>query len=61
MNEAAYKGLVRSVIEYGSSVLDPHTKELQDDLEKVQHRAAIFVTRKCVYETGSITGITRQL
>ena len=30
VKEAAYKGLVRPVLEYGSSVWDPHTKCLQD-------------------------------
>ena len=45
VKEAAYKGLVRPVIEYGSSVWDPHTKCLQEELEKVQNRATRFVTR----------------
>ena len=44
MKEAAYKGLVRPVLEYGSSVWDPHTHGLQEELEKVQNRAARFVT-----------------
>ena len=44
VKEAAYKGLVRPVLEYGSSVWDPHTKCLQEELEKVQNRAARFVT-----------------
>ena len=29
VKEAAYKGLVRPVLEYGSSVWDPHTKGLR--------------------------------
>ena len=33
--EAAYKGLVRPVLEYESSVWDPHTRGLQEELEKV--------------------------
>ena len=45
MREAAYKGLVRPILEYGSSVWDPHYEGLIDDLEKVQKRAARFVTR----------------
>ena len=44
MKEAAYKGLVRPVLEYGISVWDPHTHGLQEELEKVQNRAARFVT-----------------
>ena len=48
MKEAAYKGLVRPVLEYGSSVWD-------------QNRAARFVTGNYVFETGSMTGILGQL
>ena len=59
--EAAYKGLARPVLEYGSSVWDPHTKCLQKELEKVQNRAARFVTRNYAYEEGSMTRILEQL
>ena len=59
--EAAYKGMVRPILEYGSSVWDPHTDKLQEELEKVQNRAARFVTRNYVYETGGMTGILGQL
>ena len=59
--QAAYKGIVRPILEYGSSVWDPHTDKLQEELEKVQNRAARFVTRNYVYETGSMTGILGQL
>ena len=63
MKEAAYKakGMVRPILEYGSSVWDPHTGKLQEELEKVQNRAARFVTRNNVYETGSITDILGHL
>ena len=61
MKEAAYKGLVRPVLEYGSSVWDPHIHGLQEELEKVQNRAARFVTGNYVFETGSMTGILGQL
>ena len=57
VKEAAYKGLVRPVLEYGSSVWDPHTKCLQEELEKVQNRAARFVTRNYIFEEGSMTGM----
>ena len=39
MREAAYKGLVRPILEYGSSVWDPYYEGLIDELEKVQKRA----------------------
>ena len=61
MKEAAYKGMVRPILENGSSVCDPHPDKLQVELEKVQNRAARFVTRNYVYETGSMTGILGQL
>ena len=59
VREAAYKGLVRPILEYGSSVWDPHYEGLIDDLEKVQKRAARFVTRNYIYEKGSMTDILK--
>ena len=61
VKEAAYKGMMRPILEYGSSVWDPHPDKLQKELEKVQNRAARFVTRNYDYETGSMTGILGQL
>ena len=61
VKEAAYKGMVRPILKYGSLVWDPRTDKLQEKLEKVQNRAARFVTRNYVYETGSMTGILGQL
>ena len=61
VKEVANKGLVRPVLEYGSSVWDPHTHGLQEELEKVQNRAARFVTGNYVFETGSMTGILGQM
>ena len=55
------KKLVRPVLEYGSSDWDPHTKCLQEELEKVQNRAARFVTRNYTFEEGSMTGILGNL
>ena len=61
VKEAAYKGMVHPILEYGSSVWDPHPDKLKEELEKVQNPAARFVTRNYVYETGSMTGILGQL
>ena len=61
VKESAYKGLVRPVLEYGSSVWDPSSILLQEELEKVQKRAARNVTGNYIYETGSMTGILEQL
>ena len=52
----AYKGMMRPILDNGSSIWDPNTDKLQEELEKVQNRAARFVTRNYVYETGSMTG-----
>ena len=52
--------MVRPILEYRSSVWDPHTDKLQEELEMVQNRAARFVSRNYVYETRSMTGILGQ-
>ena len=57
----AVKTVWRPVLEYGSSVWDPSSILLQEELEKVQKRAARFVTGNYLYETGSMTGILEQL
>ena len=36
-------------MEYGSSIWDPYTQGLQEELEKVQNCAARFVTRNYFY------------
>ena len=61
VKESAYKGLVRPVLEYGSSVWDPSSILLQEELQKVQKRAARFVAGNYIYETRSMTGILEQL
>ena len=53
--------MVRPVLKYGSSVWDPHSDKLQEELEKIQSHAASLVTRNYVYETWSMTGILGQL
>ena len=61
VKEAAYKSMVRPILEYGSTVWAPHCNGLNDVLENVQKRAARFVTRNYSYETGSMTGILEEL
>ena len=61
VKEAAYKGMVCPILEYGSSVWDTYTDKLHEEWEKVQNCAARIVTRNYVYETGSMTGIIGQL
>ena len=59
MKEAAYKGMVHPILEYGSLVWDPHPDKLQKELEKVQNRAARFVTRNYVSFFLSLYTATR--
>ena len=61
MKEAAYKGLVRPVQKYGRSVWGPYILGLQEELEKVQNRAAKFVPMNYSCEDGSMTDILVQL
>ena len=49
VKEAAHKGFVCPVLEYGSCVWV--------EIKKVQNRNARFVTSNYCYETGSMTGI----
>ena len=61
VKETAYKGLVRPILEYASRVSDPHGIVVQAELEKVQKRAARFVTGNYNFETGRMTSILEQL
>ena len=55
VNEAAYKGMARPILKYGSSLWDPYTLDLHDDLGNVQNRAASFVTRNYTRKEGNMT------
>ena len=59
--QAANKGLVRPILEYGSCVWDPQGVVLQEEIEKVQKRTACFVTSNYSLETGSMIGILEKL
>ena len=48
VKDAAYKGLLRPVLEYRGSVWGP----FQDELEKVQNRAARFVIETIIMTLG---------
>ena len=53
--------IVHPVLEYSGSVWDPLGVGLHNELEKVQNRAARFVTGNYNFETGSMTGILEYL
>ena len=61
VKEEAYNSMVRPILEYGSTVWDPHCNGLNNELENVQKRAARFVSRNYCYETGSMAGILEEL
>jgi hypothetical protein len=54
VKERAYKSFVRPVLEYASSVWDPHTQKNIDKLEAVQRRAARFVCNR-YHNTSSVS------
>ena len=61
MKKMANKRLGSPVLEYASSVwIPPPTPKSTTLWEKVQNRAARFVTRNFSYENGSMTGILQQ-
>ena len=61
VKEAAYKRLVRLVLEYGSFVWDPQGVVIQEEIEKLQKRAVMFVTSNICFETVSMTWILEQI
>ena len=52
---------MRPILVYASPVWNPHGIVVQEELEKVQNRAARFVTGNYDFETVGMTSILKQL
>ena len=60
--KSAYIALVRSSLEYGSVVWDPHLQQDIDKLEKVQRKAARFIKKDFKSRhTGAVTDMLNDL
>ena len=60
--KAAYISLVRSLLEYSAVVYDPYQQNDIDRLERVQRRAARFITRDYTSRhDGSVTNMLQKL
>ena len=60
VKQAAYKSYVRPLLEYCSSVWDPHTQESIGKLEAIQRRAARYVMRR-YHNTSSVSEMLDEL
>ena len=57
----AYIALVRSIMEYGSIIWDPYTKQEITKLESIQRREARFITKDYKSREGCMTKMLNEL
>lgn len=60
IKDTAYKAYVRPILEYASTIWDPHQQQHINRIESVQRRAARFVVRD-FRRTSSVTDIMKRL
>jgi len=60
VKERAYKTLVRPILQYSSTVWDPHTTTAVRKIESVQQRAA-HTTLNCYHRTSSVGAMITEL
>ena len=58
---AAYKGLLRPLLDYACPVWDPHQMSLCERLEGVQRRSARFIASEYSWEAGTMTKLLKDL
>ena len=53
VKEKCFNALVRPLVEYANSLWDPHKQTQIDKLEKINKRAASFITGNCIFANGN--------
>jgi hypothetical protein len=60
IKEHAFKALVRPKLEYCNTIWDPHTQQQKLQIEKIQRRAARYVSNR-YHNTSSVTDMMSDL